>query len=112
MPQILRDYYGIQLYAARVGPTDRITNGHISVGPYILAICGAKNWNGHRDPEVEASAYVLEAIRKELVGSKKDPLDVLPCMVIYLVGGCLFPTCCCLLPLQRLAYWVFWDGPH
>ena len=79
--EIIAKHYGIQLYAARVGPTDHITNGHISVGPYILAICGAKNWNGHRDPEVEASAYVLEAIRRKLV-AKRDPLDVLPCVVI------------------------------
>ncbi|CAG8522051.1 13719_t:CDS:2, partial [Acaulospora colombiana] len=79
-------HYGIRLFRAAIGATNRISDGHAMhpKHPYILAICEGKTWSGNGDPEVQAKAYVLEALRPKLRGHD-DPLDLLPCIIIYFV---------------------------
>ena len=90
--QILAKHYHIQLYSARVASTDRISDGHAVLGKYIYVVLGMKGWNGKGDLEVQASLYSLEAFRPILLGGK-DPLDLLPCIIVYCIGGCLSLPC-------------------
>jgi hypothetical protein len=109
--RILAEHYKIQLYSAEIGSTGRITKGHACVGRFIYVVFDMKGWIGKRDPEVQASANHLEALRPSLQEGQ-DPLDVLPCIIVYCVGGCPSLTCYRLLTPHRHANWVFWDGSH
>ena len=51
-----------------------------------------KGWNGKGDPEVKASLHSLEAFRP-VIENKQDPLDLLPCTIVYCVGGYLSLPC-------------------
>ena len=84
----LAKYYDIQLYAAEVGSTRRTTDGHAVVGEYMYVVFEIKSWNGKGDPELQASFYALGSYR-QIISSKKDPFDVLPCLIVYCTGGCL-----------------------
>ncbi|PVG01061.1 hypothetical protein CPB86DRAFT_795346 [Serendipita vermifera] len=52
-------------------------------------LCEGKAWKGEGDSEVRASSYVLYALRRELLNGK-DPLDLLPCIIVYLVGSTFY----------------------
>jgi len=109
--EILDKHYQIQLYSATVALTKRMSDGHAIVGPYMYVVLGMKGWNGQGDSEVQASLYALEASRKVIQG-KMDPFDVLPCIIVYCIGGCLSLPCYPLLTPHRQPNRVFWDGPH
>jgi len=108
---ILAKHYDIQLYPAEVASTKRTTDGHAIVGKYMYVVFEMKGWNGKGDLEVQASLYPLEAFRPVL-RNEKDPLDVLPCIIVYCVGGCLSLPCYPLLTPHRHPSRVFWDGHH
>jgi hypothetical protein len=107
--RILEKHYDIQIYPAAVADTKRTTDGHAEVGDYMYVVFEMKSWNGKGDPEVQASLYSLEASRA-LIRSKKDPLDLLPCIIVYCIGGCLSLACYPLLTPHRLLNRVCWDG--
>jgi len=86
---ILSWHYEIQLYPASVGASKRITDGHIMHLSYMLVVLEVKRYSGNRDPAVQGAMYTLEAIRHAL-RQHQDPLDVFPCIVIYVNGRCLF----------------------
>jgi hypothetical protein len=109
--QILEKHYDIQIYPAEVANTKRATDGHAAVGDYMYVVFEMKTWNGKGDPEVQASLYSLEAFRAPIRG-KKDPLDLLPCIIVYCIGGCLSLACYPLLTPHRLLSRVCWDGPY
>ena len=85
--EILVKHYDIQLYAATIGSTTCRTDGHISVGKFIYAMCEGKLWKGSGDAEVQVGAYVLDAIWA--VFNNGDPLDLFPCIIIYFIGECI-----------------------
>jgi len=85
--EILVKHYDIQLYAATIGSTTCRTDGHISVGKFIYAMCEGKLWKGSGDAEVQVRAYVLDTIWA--VFNNGDPLDLFPCIIIYFVGECI-----------------------
>jgi len=82
--RILSKHYNIELYPAAVSSTKRISDGHAIVGDYMYVVFEMKVWNGNGDPEIQASLYPLEAFRPVI--KKKDPLDILPCIIVYCVG--------------------------
>jgi hypothetical protein len=88
--QILANHYHIQLYAAEVAGTTRKTDGHVMVGSFMSTVFEGKTWSGCGSPEVQGSLHWLESVRKTVQGG--DPLDLMPCIVIHLVGTCLFPA--------------------
>jgi len=109
--EILAKHYGIQIYSAAVASTNRISDGHAVLGKYMYVVLAMKGWNGKRDLEVQASLYSLEASRPILLGGK-DPLDLLPCIIVYCIGGCLSLPCYPLLTPHRQPNRVFWDSHH
>lgn len=76
---------------ARIGVSEWTTPGHIKHirQPYLIAVCEGRTWKGEGDPEVRASGYVLYALRRALLDGK-DPLDLLPCIIVYLVGSTFY----------------------
>ena len=104
---ILARHYGISLYSATIAGT-----GHAAVENFIYVVFEMKAWNGSGDPEVQASLYNLKAMRAAIVNKQKDSLDLLPCIVVYCVGGCLSLPCYPLFTPHRHSNRVFWDGPH
>jgi hypothetical protein len=107
--EILEDHYGIQIYPANVAQTTRTTDGHAQVGGFIYVVFEMRTWNGKGDPEVQASLYSLEADRAAFQ-SKRDPLDLLPCIIVYCIGGSLSLPCYPLLTPHRYLNRVFWEG--
>ena len=93
---ILTRHYNIQLYAAGVAGMTRITDGHLMVGSFLSTVFEGKDWNDSGCPEVQACLYWLESIRKTV--QKRDPQNLLPCIIVFLVGACFFPA------LSILAY--------
>ena len=86
---ILEDQYGIILYPSSVGATAPQTDGHVACHSYMLGVLEVKGLSGHGDPAVQAAMYSLEALRS-IFKKKQDPFDVLPCIVIYVIGRCSF----------------------
>jgi len=109
--EILAKHYGIQIYSAAVASTTRNSDGHAVLGKYMYVVLEMKGWNGQGDSEVQASLYSLEASRPILRGGK-DPLDLLPCIVVYCIGVCLSLPCYPLLTPHRQPNRVFWNGHH
>ena len=109
--QILAKHYKIQLYAAEVGATKRTTKGHAQVGDYIYVVFEMNGWTDGGDPAVRASRYPLEAFRP-VIRDKMDPYDMLPCIIVCCIGGCLCLPCYPLLTPPRHHDHVFWDGDH
>ena len=107
----LGKHYHIQLYSASVGSTTRTSDGHAAFGDYLYAVFEMKGWNGKGDPEIQASLYALEAMRP-VIKNRKDAFDLLPCIIVYCVGGWLSLQGNPLLTPHRLPNWVFWDGHH
>ena len=60
------------------------------VGQYVVIVCEGKERNGGGYPDVQGCLHWVESIRK--IVQDRDPLNVLPCVVISLVGVCLLPT--------------------
>jgi hypothetical protein len=108
---ILEEHYKIQIYSARVAETKHITDGHAEVGGFMYVVFELKGRDDEGDPEVRASLYSLEADRA-VIRNKKDPLDLLPCIIVYCIGGCLSLPCYPLLTPHRHLNRVFWDGHH
>jgi len=88
--RILSDHYKLTLYAAEIGPTQYRTDGHLQVGPYMAVVCEGKLWNGKGNPQVQGALYWLKSIRENM--KEKDPLDLLPCIIIHFIGACLLQT--------------------
>ena len=87
---IVAKHYEIQLHPAGIGGTARITDGRAMVGRAVVVVCEGKEWSGKRYPGVQGCLYWLESIRKTVRDG--DPLDLLPCIIISLIGACLLPT--------------------
>jgi len=88
--RILSKHYKLTLYAAEVGPTQYKTDGHLQVGPYMAVVCEGKLWNGEGNPQVQGALYWLQSVRENM--KEKDPLDLLPCIIIHFIGACLLQT--------------------
>ena len=97
---ILEKHYGIHLSSGTVAATRPTSYGHAAVGGYMYVVFEMKGWNGNGDSEVQASLYTLEALRPP-IRKEKDPLDLLPCIIVYCVGGCLSLPCYPLLTPHR-----------
>ena len=87
---LLVKHYQIQLYAAGVGATTRMAHRHAMVGRFMAVVCKGKECNGSGYPDVQGCLYWVESIRK--IVQDGDPLDVLPCIFISLIGACLLST--------------------
>lgn len=87
---ILTKHYGIQLYAAEIGGTSRRADGHLMVGSFMSTVFEGKTWRDSGCPEVQSCLYWLTSIGKPVQNS--DPHDLLPCIIVFLIGVCLFPT--------------------
>jgi hypothetical protein len=85
--RILLEHYNIQLYPAGIGASEYTTRGHVRVPgrDYLMVIFEGKTWLNSGDPEVEAAGYILAGMRQDL-REGKDPLDLLPCIIIHMTG--------------------------
>jgi len=88
--EILFKHYKLQLHAAELGPTPFKTDGHLQVGPYMAVVCEGKLWNGKGNPQVQGALYWLQSVRENM--KEKDPLDLLPCIIVHFIGACLLRT--------------------
>ena len=89
---ILEKHYNIRLTPGTVAGMRRASDGHAAIGGYMYVVFEMKGWNGNGDPEVQASLYTPKALRPA-IRNEKDPLDLLPCIIVYCVGGCLSLHC-------------------
>ena len=100
--RILFKHYKLQLRAAELGPTPFKTDGYVQVGPYMVVVCEGKLWKGKGSPQVQGALSWLQSVRENMK-EKKDPLDLLPCIIIHFIGACL---------LQTLYPCLFFIGPQ
>ena len=82
--------HGIQLYPVTIPGMTCILDGHHIAHGYMSTVFEAKAWKGSGSPEVQSSLYWLRSICKTV--QSQDPQDLLPCIIKFLIGVCLFLT--------------------
>jgi hypothetical protein len=81
---VMKHYPDVQFMAARIGSSNYTSRGHLSVGKFIPAVGQGRLWNGHGDPEVQASGYYIASLQQWF--PRGDYPERLPCIITYFVG--------------------------